>query len=76
MIGNSQGKSPFRLDCYLSWMSRFRLSTPPCLPVPLIFPNRYSRSQCVEVSLTSCVAVEASLDRNRREQICQLPLSS
>jgi beta-fructofuranosidase len=22
MIGNSQGKSPFSLDCYLSWMSR------------------------------------------------------
>jgi hypothetical protein len=38
--------------------------------------NRYSRSQCVEVSLTSCVVVEASLDWNTREQICQLPLSS
>jgi hypothetical protein len=39
-------------------------------------PNRYSRSQWVEASLTSCVVVEASLDRNRREQICQWPLSS
>ena len=30
MIGNSQGESPFPLDCYLSWMSCISLHLPSC----------------------------------------------